>query len=447
MSVTRELAAFVAETDYRQVPPEVIERSKQYVLDGIGVSLGAVDHPAVDILLALTEELGGKPQATVMGRGTRLNVAHAALLNGYLGHVLDYDDTYMPPETILHGTVSILPAMLALGEWKQLSGQQALAAFALGFELECRVSLGLGHGVQEGAWHVTSVVGTLGAAAAAGKLLGLDRRQMAYALGIAGTSAGGVGEVVGSMCKAYHPGKGAMMGVMAGLLAHKGFDSSEQVLEGKRGMGWAFARKTELDSMLDRIGDHWEMMNGGFKPYSCGVVAHPTIDAVIELRNRYGLKAEQVESIHARTNPYVLVPMGKMNPRTGLEGKFSAVHCAAVALIDGAARVPQYTDARVTDPKVVALRKRVTIETDPSVRKDEAFVTITLKDGRALETHVEHCTGSSENPMGWDKLEAKFRSLAEPVVGVEGADRLVKLVHTMDELQDVGDVVRAAVRS
>lgn len=447
MGVTLELARFVVETPYAQLPPEVVQRTKQYVLDGLGVSLGAADHPAVDALLAFAQEMGGNPQATVIGRGTRLNAAYAALANGYLAHLLDYDDSYMPPETILHGTAPVLPVVLALGEWKGLSGREAIAAFALGFEVAARISLGLGRGVQEGGWHVTATMGTLGAAVAAAKMLGLDARRTAYSLGIAGTSASGIGEMLGTMCKAYHPGKAAMHGVMAGLLVEKGLDSSEQVLEAPRGVGWAFARKRELDSLAQGLGERWEMLAGGFKPYSCGVVAHPTIDGVIELRNRYGLKAEDVESIHARTNPYVMFAMGKMSPRTGLEGKFSTVHCAAVALIDGAARVAQYTDARVNDPEVVALRERVAIQTDESVRKDEAWVTITLRDGRVLEKHVEHCTGSRESPMSQEALEAKFRSLAEPVLRAGGADRVVSLVGRLEQLEDVGELARSAVRS
>jgi len=268
MGVTLDLARFVSETPYRELPPEVAHRAKQYVLDGIGVALGAVGHPAVGSLMAYAEEMGGNPQATVIGRGTRLNATFAALLNGYMAHVLDYDDSYMPPETILHGTSPILPVVLALGEWKRLSGREAIAAFALGFELAARVSRGLGRAVQEGGWHVTATMGTLGAATAASRLLGLDARRTAYALGIAGTSASGIGEVHGSMCKAFHPGKAAMHGVMAGLLAEKGLDSSEQVLEASRGVGWAFARKRDLDALSEGLGAHWEMLQGGFKPYS-----------------------------------------------------------------------------------------------------------------------------------------------------------------------------------
>jgi len=166
---------------------------------------------------------------------------------------------------------------------------------------------------------------------------------------------------------------------------------------------------------------------------------------VIELRNEHGLKAGDVESIHARTNPYTMFAMGKMKPRTGLEGKFSTVHCAAVALIDGEARVAQYTDARVDDPEVAGLRDRVTIQTDEAVRKDEAWIRITLRDGRVLERHVEHCTGSRDNPMSQEALEAKFRSLAEPVLGPRGADRVVGLVRGLDELADVGELARATV--
>lgn len=447
MGTTQDLARFVVGASYHDMPQDLTWHAKRCVLDSLGVSIGALHHPSVAILREFVQVVGGAPQATVLGSGLKTSVTNAALVNGHLAHVLDYDDTYMPPETILHGTAPVLPAALAIAEWKSIPGWRLLEAFILGFEVEARISLAMGRAHLEGGWHVTATVGTFGAAAAAGKLLGLDQISMTHALGIAGTLASGVTEMLGTMCKPLHPGKAAMHGVMAALLASKGFNSSSQVLEAPKGFGWVLAGDRNFAAVTDGLGERWELRRNGFKPYASGVVTHPIIDGVIQLRNRHGLQPDEVESIEAHTNPFVLVPTGKIEPKSGLEGKFSIYHCVAIAIIDGMVSAGQFTDQKVNDPKTVELRRRVHILPDESIRMDEAQVVLHLKDGQRLDVYVEHSMGTEQNPMTDEGLREKFLHLASPFLGQARGKGVIDSVDGLEQLTDVGDLARACVSS
>jgi 2-methylcitrate dehydratase PrpD len=443
---TRELAEFVVRTRFEDLSTDLVHHVRRSTIDCLGVALGAADHPSVQILLDTIDTLGGHPQATVWTTARRSSVAYAALVNGHLAHVLDYDDSYMPEVTILHGNAPVVPAALGVGEWLGVSGQAYVEAFALGFEVEARVALSAGRAHYGQGWHVTSTVGGLGAAAAAGKLLGLDEQQMTYALGIAGTQAGGLSEVLGSMSKGFHPGRAAMNGVLAALLAQRGFTSAEDILTGRRGFHYAFPSDRDIDAMVGELGRRWELRRAAFKAFACGIVVQPMIDAIIRLRDEHGVVAADVESIEARVNPTVLEPTGKTDPKTGLEGKFSVYHTAAVALIDGAAGPAQYTDERVLDSNVIDLRRRVRIVTDETLRKDEANVTLRLLDGRELTRYVPHGIGTAENPLTDEQLTRKFRSLVEPVMGPARADELLATLNRLEQLPAIGELTGLLAR-
>ena len=193
------------------------------------------------------------------------------------------------------------------------------------------------------------------------------------------------------------------------------------------------------DALLGRLGEHWELGMNGLKPYANGVVSHPLQDAVIELRNAHDLKPDQIASIAARVHPLVPELMGRAEPRVGLEGKFSFRHCAAAALVDGAGHDAQFTDAKVRDPVIAAVRAKVTATVDHAVREDEVYVTITLNDGKRHEIHIEHATGSPENPMSDGVLRAKYDALAREVFPAERADALWRAVWELDEAPGVGE--------
>ena len=443
---TRTLARFALETRFEDLDEDLVRHVKRSMLDCIGVALGGLDHPSTEILLEHLRELGGVDQASVWGRGERLNVAQAALVNGYMAHVLDYDDTFLPPDALLHVNATLLPAALAAAEWKVLPGRELITAFAVGFETEARIARAAGRTVLERGWHSSGVCGTFGSAVAAGRLVGLNESQLCHALGVAGSQTSGSTDVLGSHTKAFQPGSAAQKGLVAALLAGRGFTSSERFLESRRGCFLGlFSEAPAVERLTDGLGEDWELRRAAFKAFACGIVAQPLMDGVVRLRNEHALRPEMVASIEGRVHPFVLVPMGRREPRTGLEGKFSAFYGAAICLVDGTAGKPQFTDERVNDPVVVRLRQRVKIETDPSVAPHEAFVTIRLTDGRKLGVHVEHGKGTSLNPLTDQELRGKFEALAIPAVGSECAAAVLETIGRLELVADAGELARATV--
>ena len=433
-NVTDRLAGFFIETSYEAIPSGAIHEARRCIVDGIGVVLGGADHPSSDILLKYCQTMGCEPEAQVWGRPDRLPIEMAALVNGHQGHVLDFDDTFLPPETALHGTGPLLPALLAVAEQRHLSGKAILRAFVLGFEAEARLALALGRKHLLAGWHVTATTGPIGSAVGVGTLIGLDKAKLRNAMGIAITHSGGVTAMFGSMSKAYHCGKAAELGVRSALLAESGFNSAMEPLTHPQGYLNVAASDRAVDRLTERLGERYLIRENGFKPYASGVVTHPVIDALVHLRKE-GMRADQIARIDVRVHPFVLQVTGQAEPKTGLEGKFSAYHCAAVAVLDGTARKAQFTDARVNDPAAIALRRKVTLHPDESLRKEECSVVVTLNDGSQREEHVPRASGTAENPMSDGALAEKFLDLAQPVIGDRTA-QVLDLVWHLDRLDD-----------
>ncbi len=439
MGATQDLAHFLTDTPAARIPNAVLHEGKRCFINYLAVALYAARDPSLDILLDVFKEEGGKPNATIIGAGRRTTLQNAALANGYLGHLEDYDDTHFP--TVIHPSSPTLPAALAVGERLGSSGRDVLAASVLGMEACCRVGMAVHPYHYDEGWHITGTCGVFGAVGAAGRLLGLDTSHMVHALGVAGTQAAGVREVFGSMTKPFHPGRSAQSGVLAGLLAQRGFTSTTAILEGRRGFAAVLSAKSDLSKATDALGERWELHMNGLKPYACGVVNHPLIDAMIAMRAKPGVTPQAVERVAAQVHPLVLELVNRQHPQVGLEGKFSYHHSMAVGLVDGGAFPAQYTDARVKDPVITALRDRISAAVDTSLAEDQAVVTLTLKDGRSYTERVEHATGAPENPMTDARLNAKFRSLTADVLPKAQSEALLARLWAMDAVPDVREVI------
>ena len=446
MPVTQSLAEHITQARASDLPAWVMHEAKRTLVNILAVSLSASYAGPVRALNAWAKAEGANPRATVIGSGLRTSLGNAALLNGYMAHLQDYDDTHFP--TVLHPTAPIWPAVLALAEESGASGRDALAAFALGAEVACRISMSVHPWHYDAGWHITGTAGVFGSAAGAGWLLGLGADQLRHALGTAGTQASGIREVFGTDSKAMHPAKAASNGLQAALLAKEGFTGPDDIIGGRRGF-WAVlsAAGHDEEQLLGDFGQRWELGNNGLKPYANGVVSHPLQDAVISLRNRHDLTLEGVAAIDARVHPLVLELMNRAEPRWGLEGKFSFQHCAATALVDGAGHDAQFSDAKVTDPTITALRTKVSAQVDEGMAEDQVFVRITLTDGSSVETYVEHATGSPENPMTDEALEAKFSTLAGEIIGPKQAGDLLAAVWGLAEAPNVREVTKLMVKS
>jgi 2-methylcitrate dehydratase PrpD len=449
VGATAAVAQFVSGTSVEAIPDEVLHEAKRTLINVLAVGLSASVDSSVGVLEswdggASSRNASDGGVASVIGRG-RVGIERAALLNGYMAHLQDYDDTHFP--TILHPSAPTWPAALAAAEQRNASGLETLAAFAVGGEVACRMAMSVYPWHYDAGWHITGTVGVLGAVAAAARVLGVPWEVGEQALGLAGTHAAGVRETFGTNGKPLHAGHSAAGGLRAAYLASAGFTGPPAFMEGRRGF-WAVHSPDGHDAgWVERIGaagERWELLNNGLKAFANGIVSQPLQDAVIQLRNAHDLKAAQVIAIEALVHPLVLELMNRPDPHVGLEGKFSHQHCAATALVDGAGHDAQFSDARVRDPEIVALRSKVRATVHESVREDEVHVTIRLESGDEHSIHIEHAMGSPENPMTDAQLETKFSTLANEVIGAEQAGALLEAAWKLDEAPSVTSLLALA---
>jgi len=442
VTLTKTLAAHLAGVGPSDLTATARQAARRGVLDWIGCALAGSAHPEIDILVSVLAETGGRPQATVLGRGLKLGLLDAPLANGQMGHLLDFDDTHMGG-VVLHTSSPVLAALFALAERKPkdapVRGEDLMLAYAVGFEAGVRTGR-TAPGHHKGGWHLTGTLGSIAAGAACGRLLGLGGQRLTYALGIASTQAAGMQQNRGTMCKSFHAGKAAQNGALAALLAERGFDSSQEIVEGKRGFARIYSDGAATEALTADLGGEWLIETNGHKPYACGVVLHPLIDAVIAIRDRERIDPASVDAIELRLHPLVLTITGVTEPTSGLQSKFSFRHSATVALVDGAAGVAQYSDARAGDPLVAALRRKVTAVADETLRRDEAHAAI-IAGGKPHTAHVAHASGTADNPMNDAAIEAKFLANATPVIGAERARKACDLVWSLNKVADVRELI------
>ena len=437
-TLTKTLCGHLAAAQFGDLGAAAISEARRGVLDWIGCALAGSGHRTVSTLLSVLQETSGRPQATVFGRKMKLGLLDAPLANGQMGHVLDYDDTHMGG-VVLHTSSPVLAALLALAERTPVSGADFMLAYATGFEAGVRTGR-TAPGHHKGGWHLTGTLGTIAAGAASGKLLKLDTQRLTYTFGIAATQSAGMQQNRGTMCKSFHAGKAASNGVLAALLAERGFDSTQEIIEGKKGFCRIYSDVAEPEQLTAGLGQGWMIESNGHKPYACGVVLHPLIDAIVALRDREAIDPASVSEIGLRVHPLVLAITGVVEPSTGLQSKFSTLHSAAVALIDGTAGVAQYSDAKAIDPAVAALRRKVKAVADDTLRKDEAYAAITAA-GKRHEVHIAHASGTADNPMSDAAIAAKFLANATPVIGRERAERAQAFVGSLETQPDVRELI------
>jgi 2-methylcitrate dehydratase PrpD len=272
----------------------------------------------------------------------------------------------------------------------------------------------------------------------------LNEQEMAWALGIAASQPVGLKVQFGSMTKSFHPGRAAQNGLTAALLGSQGFTADETALEGRDGFAQAVARGVKWEEVTGGLGTRFEAALNTYKPFACGIVTHPAIDAAIQLRNENKLKPGDIAAVELIANPLVLSLTGKTEPRSGLEGKFSIYHCIAAGLIYGAAGERQFQDAVVRDPVVVALRHKVTVHPDPKVGAAQCTLVVKLTDGRTLTRRIEHAIGSLEKPMSDVALEAKFTDLAEGILPKDQARRVMDMCWAIEKASDAGALAETA---
>jgi 2-methylcitrate dehydratase PrpD len=442
-NVTQALARYIVSARYDDLPANVRKEGVRTLLNYIGVAVGGSHHETIDRAIAAVKPFSGPRQASLLGRSERLDIMNAAFINGLSSHVFDMDDTHL--KTVVHPGGTTVSAILALSEYMKVSGKDFLNALVLGVETACRIGNAVYPDHYDIGWHISGTAGVFGAAAATGKLLGLTEQQMVWALGIAASQPVGLRESFGSMNKCFNVGRTASNGMLAALLAARDFTSSAGMIEAKRGWANTISTKQDFSEITEGLGQRYEAAQNSYKPFACGIVIHPAIDAAIQLRNENNLKPEMVESVAMRVHPLVLELTGKRTPQRGLEGKFSVFHSVAIAIIDGAAGEHQYSDRAVRDVKTTTLRDRVNATIDSAINPDQVDMTIMLKDGRRLNKFVEHAIGSIEVPMTDKQLEAKFISLADGILPATQMRTLMDKCWNVEQLPNAASIVKAAV--
>ncbi|MFZ3322584.1 MAG: MmgE/PrpD family protein [Usitatibacter sp.] len=437
--VTQVLAKFVATHPSRGWSDAVEHEAHRTFLNWVGCAIGAARHESAEAAIAAMRMLEPSAQSSVLGRAEKLDMAGAALVNGITSHTFDFDDTHL--KTVIHPAGPVASALLALAEVRGSSGRELVDALVLGIDVACRIGNCMYPEHYDRGWHITGSTGTLGAAAGCARLMKLDEGKTMMALGIAASQPIGMREQFGTMTKPFHPGGAARAGLTSALLAANGFTASPRAIEAPRGYAQVVSTKNDWGEITGELGQRFEISFNTYKPFACGIVIHPTIDAAIQLRAQ-GVKAEEVERVDLRVHPLVLELTGKKEPQDGLQGKFSVYHGFAAGLVFGQAGEGEYGDAIVRRDDVVALRRKVIATVDASIAEDAADVTATLRGGRTVRVRVDHAIGSLERPLSDSQLEAKFKSLADAVIGSAKAAAAIEACWNLGAARSMQDILR-----
>lgn len=447
MRVTQQLATFVQQTDYDDLPAAAIARAKQAIIDTVGTTLAGATDPAGDILTRYVTAMGGVPQATILGKGVRTSAPQAALVNGTMAHALDYDDVNWSMSG--HPSVPLLPAILAVGEAHGVTGKALLTAYILGFEVEAKIGRGLNPTHYQLGWHATATLGSLGAAAAVAKLLGLAAEQTAVALGMAASMAGGLRQNFGTMTKPFHPGHAAMNGVMAATLAQMGFTADPGILEAPFGFARLFTGTGDyhLERITAALGAPYDLLTPGIvvKQYPCCAFAHRAIDGILALVHKHRFTAADVDAIECVLSQLAADVLIHPRPRTGLEGKFSLEYCLAAAILDQEVGLRQFTDAMVQRPAVHDLVPRVMRHMHPVSAQQAGsngeelpvIVTVKLRDGRKYTHQVDVPKGHPDHPLSEAEIYAKFRTCASLALSPDRVEQALEALIRLEQLDQI----------
>jgi 2-methylcitrate dehydratase PrpD len=442
MRATSAIAEFIAKSCWEDCPAEAVDAARRAILDCLGVMLAGSVEPAARIVTDIARSEGGAPLATVVGTPLRTGAVWAALANGTAAHALDFDDTNFA--MMGHPTAPVLSAALGAGELALADGRALVHAFLLGFEVETTLAEVLNPAHYEKGFHATGTLGTMGAAAAAARLLGLDATQIRTALAIAASQASGLKENFGTMTKPFHAGHAARSGVLSALLAREGFTASEQALEGPQGYFAVLGAGKREERALETLGAPWKILKTGVavKPYPSCACTHSIIDSTLELRRTHAIAPEQVEHVTVGVGASVPRILIHSNPRSGLEAKFSGEFSAAAALCDGRVGIATFRDDKTDDPAIKALMKRVRVVVDPEIPGEGdqhvwTRVTLRLRDGREVSVAPRPVPGHPGSPLSLDQLREKFRDCARIVLPEDRVESVRQMVEDLDGCPDL----------
>ncbi len=465
MEITKSLSEFVANTPSERIPADALSVAKDAFTDCIGVALAGSAAESSRIMREFTRSMGGTPTCSVIGSGFKTSAPAASLANGVAAHALDFDD--VAPGLLFHPSAPTVPAILALAEMEGASGRACLEAYVMGFEVSTQTGRALAPAHYLRGYHLVATAGVMGATAAAGRLLSLDSRALACAFGIAASEAGGVRLNFGSMTKPFHAGNAARAGVVAALLAKRGFTASQKIFEGASGFIHTLGVKGESDAarLLDRLGEPWNIVGYpglGIKPYaSCGET-HRCMDAMLYLRNHHALAADDIEAIICCTSDEVPKVLIHSEPSSGLEAKFSMQYCVAVICLDGKGGLAQFDDQRVKAADVQQLLRKVNYRHPEELRGERGMryvppegatgpeaddlilpetVIVRLKGGRELSHSVKTPKGRRANRLARAEIEDKYRDCAKGALSGEDIEKSLQILRNLEREASVAGLM------
>jgi 2-methylcitrate dehydratase PrpD len=444
--LSERLAEYFCGVTFDDLSDDHVGKMKGFFLDWLGSAYAGGDLPPIRMMRKVVRELGGTPEATSIPDGVKTNCLLASLVNGASSHIVEMDDLHR--ESILHPAAAILPAVLAAAEKEKISGKELIVAISVGYEVGIRVALAVGPSHYH-FWHTTATCGTFGATAGAAKVMHLGEEQFAWAIGSAGTQAGGLWEflVESAMSKQLHPGKAAMNGLLAALLAREGFTGAKRILEGEKGFFRATSQDFDASKCIADLGRVFHSERNSIKYHaSCGHT-HSAIDAVLLATGGKTLTPSEVEKVELWIYQGAIDLLGNVEPKTPYLAKFNLPFCLATALRYGHVQTGDFTPARLEAEDLKALMGKVAFAADPDLtaaypRKWPARVTIELKGGRTLEGANEYPKGDPENPLSERELIAKFKGLTEGTLPTPRADAIIDRVMHLESISDVSELLK-----
>jgi len=447
IGTTRALARYGVESNFDGLPLAVRRAGLRAFLNFVGCAAGGAREEAVERMLAVVGDYDGGAQATIVGRRERLDALNAALVNSLSSAALAFNDTHY--QTVAHPSSPVGAAALVVAERRRVTGAELIHAVVLGIELQCRVGMILSVPPAEVSVGLSmqGLVGGVGAAVAAARLMRLDEEATCAAIGHAINQIGGLREAHASMGSPFTPGHAARCGLFAALLAEKGFTINDGMIEGVKGFAVAYGSQTNPQTALDRLGEHFEILSLAYKPYPSGFVTHPVIDVCLDLARRESFDPGTIERVDLVVNPLTIQLCNRPEPRDRTQAFVSFQHWAAVSLALKAAGVAQVSAATVADPRISALRKKVVAVGREDMPREAAELAVTFEDGRTLRSRIDRCIGSAGVPVTDEDLSRKTRGQLQGAYDDATCERIVELCWQMAEAPDADALVAQLKRA
>jgi len=444
---TRVLASFLSDLAYPQLPPEAVEKAKFVLLDTLGATIAGSQTPEGRIAVELARKLAGKPECTLIASDVRADCLYAALCNGIMSHALELDDGNR--FAMGHPGVTVIPAVVALGELEEISGKDAIVSIVAGYEAFGRIAAAGNPSHYNRGYHTTGTCGTFAAGAAAGKIFRFDADRMVQVLGIAGSQSAGLFAFMsnGAMTKVLHPGKAAQSGILSAFLIRQGFTGPDTVLEHPQGFYAAYADQFVPERITDRLGEPLEIMHTYTKYHAACRHVHSASDAALMIRKEHAIDPDAVDRIAVRTYRVAAKLTGGKEITTPLSGKMSLPYSIAAAVVEGRVGLKEFSAGKLADPKILGLMQRVEVTIDEKLdrlvpKHRGARVEIVMKNGDRYQQEVLDAVGEPENPGGPDNLLNKFRGCTEGVFDPQRIEAIIETVLQLETVDSFSKVTR-----